>query len=74
MKIYKNTLGVEIAKTMTVGELREKLSEYPVNMPVFGGWEGVKGCVTPEDFYVEEFTKHLASDKKECLIIDVENL
>ena len=59
--------------TMTVRELREKLSEYPDEMPVFGTWEGVNGYITANCFEVEMSHKGCASEAVESLLIDVES-
>jgi hypothetical protein len=73
MKIYTNRWGQEIGQTMTVKELREKLAEYPDDMPVFGGYEGVKGCINPGSFEVAEYTRCRVQDEQPCLMIDVED-
>lgn len=49
--------------TMTVAEVRAKLAEYPDDLPVFGGWEGVWGKIAPDSFAVIEG----------ALVIDVED-
>ena len=56
---------------MTVRELREKLAEFPDEMPVFGGWEGVCGYIKPEEFTVKEYTKAVESEREQCLLIYV---
>jgi hypothetical protein len=57
---------------MTVKELREKLAEYPDDLPVFGGYEGVEGYIRPEAFQVVKCDKGPVQDRQPCLLIDVE--
>ncbi len=57
--------------TMTVGELREKLSGYSDDMPVWAAWEGVLGYVRPQNFVIEQHQKG-SMKKRDCLVIDVE--
>ena len=54
--------------TMTVAELREKLNEYPQDMPVFATWEGVLAPITSEHFATVKPMNDL-----ERLEIDVED-
>lgn len=42
------------AVTMTVAEIKEKLSEYPDDMPVIATWEGVAAWITTDNFSVSE--------------------
>lgn len=49
--------------TMTVRQLRKKLSEYPADMPVLALWEGVHAPFKAENFI----------DKDNRLFIDVED-
>jgi hypothetical protein len=72
MKVFRHALGHLAGETMTVAELREKLNEYPQDMPVFGGWEGVKGYVRQDSFNVERVGKGHPEDECDCLVIDVE--
>ena len=72
MKTFHHKLGHESGNTMTVAELREKLNEYPQDMPVFGTWEGVNGYIRPDDFWVETVHKGDESEACPCLLIDVE--
>lgn len=58
---------------MTVAELREKLAQYPDDMPVFGAWEGVHGYITPGGIGTEEVHKGRASEACFCVTIDVES-
>jgi hypothetical protein len=58
---------------MRVSELREKLKEFPQDMPVFGYWETCAGYIRPESFVVEpRYTKGHQDDAEDCLFIDVE--
>lgn len=72
MKTYHHALGHEAGSTMTVKELREKLAEYPDDMPVFGTWEGVNGWIRADCFSVEVTHKGDASEACPALLIDVE--
>lgn len=56
--------------TMTVAELREKLAEYPDDMPVLFEWEGQRIPAGP--FTVEVFPKREHPDACDCLIIGVD--
>jgi hypothetical protein len=73
MKTFRHALGDVAGQTMTVAELRAKLSEYPDDMPVFGEWEGVHGYITPELMSVETVCKGHKDDECECLLIWVED-
>lgn len=55
-------------ETMTVGELRAKLSEYPDDMPVLTAWEGQS--VSVRNFEVRLFG---ATDRCDTLFIDADN-
>lgn len=67
MKTYYYEDGREIYSTMTVGELRAKLAEFPEDMPVLATWESVR---TP--FLADSFQIGGAPDKSAALIIDVD--
>jgi hypothetical protein len=71
MKTYTAPNGKTIGVTMTVKELREKLAEYPDEMPVFGEWEGVQGYIVPEDFTIEEYCAVVESERELALMIYV---
>lgn len=73
MKTFRYALGHENGKTMTVAELREKLSEYPQDMPVLATWEGIITFFDPRPGYfkVERYGDH-PEDNCECLVIDVD--
>ena len=73
MKTFRYPLGHEAGKTMTVADLKNKLAEYPDDMPVFGEWEGVHGYVIPENFSIENTSKGHPDESCDCLIIDVED-
>jgi hypothetical protein len=63
-----------IGSTMTVSELREKLNEYPQDMPVLATWEGIHTFFAPESFKVERYgggsIHH--EDACDCVVIDVD--
>lgn len=73
MKTFRYELGHVAGQTMTVAELREKLNEFPQDMPVFGLWETCAGYIRPDSFLVEKgYTKGHPDDAEDCLFIDVE--
>jgi len=57
---------------MTVKELKDKLKDYPKDMPVFMTWEGVLAYLT-DDFCVKLVNKGKKSESCSCLIINAEN-
>jgi hypothetical protein len=71
VKTFRYKLGHEAGQTMTVAELCAKLAEYPDDMPVMAGWEGVRAYVRPENFGVERVSKGKPADECDCLVIDV---
>ena len=71
MKTFRYALGHEAGKTMTVAELREKLNEFPQDMPVLATWEGIATFFNPENFMVEQYGDH-QQDACDCLIINVD--
>jgi hypothetical protein len=71
MKTYR--IDRKVRRTMTVGELKKKLDEYPDEMPVFGEWEGVHGIINPDGFETEWPTWWHEEDQCDCLRIDVED-
>jgi hypothetical protein len=73
MKTFRYELGHVAASTMTVAELRAKLDEYPGEMPVFGGWEGVLGPMNPAMFDVRMVDYGQVEDAAQSLVIDVDN-
>ena len=72
MKTFRYPAGHVAGATMTVAELRSRLSDYPDEMPVFGTWETVNGYIRPENFSVETVSKGYVADACSCLLIDVE--
>jgi len=73
MKEFRYAKGHKAGETMTVGELVEALSNYPNDMPVMAGWEGVCAYVDSANFEVVCVDKGHEGDQEECLVIDVEN-
>jgi len=71
MKIFKYELGHIQAATMTVSELREKLNEFPQDMPVFCLWENVAGEIRPDGFVVQRYHAH-HDTACDVLMIDVD--
>jgi hypothetical protein len=57
--------------TMTVAELREKLNDFPQDMPVLATWESVITFFTHDNFKVERYGDH-HEDACDCLVIDVD--
>lgn len=60
-------------RTMTVGQLRDKLAEFNQSMPVYGLWEGCWGIVQDGTRFGGGFSVEVNAAGQECLIIDVEN-
>jgi hypothetical protein len=73
MKTFRHPLGHVRGKTMTVGELREKLCNYPPDMPVLGQWEGTWNNIRPDGFEVLPEDECHPDDRCDVLIIDVED-
>lgn len=71
MKTFHYKLGHKAFHTMTVGELRAKLSEYPDDMPVLATWEGQRMPIE-QHFWIEEFHTGAEADRCDCLVIDVD--
>lgn len=69
MKIIINGTG-QPEETMTVSDLIEQLTTYPIDMPVLVGWEGQITCIEPARFSVEPMS--WSSIKDDCLVIDVD--
>jgi len=59
----------KIGSTMTVKELREKLSQYSDELPVFAEWETCKAYIEPSSFALEEVRKN--NESFPALVIDV---
>ena len=72
MKTFHHKLGHAAGSTMTVKELKDKLKDYPKDMPVFMTWEGVLAYLT-DDFCVKLVNKGKKSESCSCLIINAEN-
>jgi len=70
MKTLKNKYSNTSYKTMTVGELREKLNSYPDDMPVLATWEGLFVQIDSACFSVSKVS-HIRHD---CVVIDVDQL
>lgn len=73
MKEFRYKLGHKAGQTMTVAELKQKLNEYPGDMPVFAEWEGVRAYVEPENFSVKKVGKGHRDDECDGLVIWVEH-
>jgi hypothetical protein len=58
--------------TMTVAELREKLNEFPQDMPVVAQWEGTWNCFDAKNFLVQRSTGWHQDDNCDLLTIDVD--
>jgi hypothetical protein len=71
MKTFRYKLGHEGIQTMTVSELREKLNQFPQDMPVLATWETVITPFRPDRFKVERYGEH-HEDACDCLVIDVD--
>lgn len=71
MKIFRYPAGHKAGQTMTVGELKMRLSEYPDNMPVIAEWEGCHAYIEPEMFEVMSVCKGFKEDQCDGLVIDV---
>jgi hypothetical protein len=61
-----------IGVTMTVAEVREKLAEFPPDMPVIAEWEGTWNYFAPVDFRVERHGKCRSEDDCDCLVVNVD--
>jgi hypothetical protein len=60
-------IDVDGKLTLTAGELRERLNDYPPDTPVFATWEGVMASFKPENMVLEKYSL------VDCVVIDVEN-
>lgn len=72
MKTFRYEDGHVANITMTVGELIEKLTGYPRDMPVLATWENIKTVFDPANFSVESFATGHEEDRAMCLIIGVD--
>lgn len=74
MKTFRYPLGHVDTVTMTVSELREKLNEFPQDMPVIAAWEGTWNSFEPECFKVIRSDHWHQEDNCDVLVIDVDSL
>lgn len=74
MKTFRYPLGHVDMVTMTVSELREKLNEFPQDMPVLAEWEGTWNSFEPECFAAKRSDHWHQDDNCEVLVINVEAL
>lgn len=72
MKTFRYPKGHEDGKTMTVAELREKLNEFPQDMPVVAEWESVWTFFQPERLKVVRAQGWHPDDNCDVLVIDVD--
>jgi hypothetical protein len=72
MKTFRYKKGHSAGSTMTVSELKEKLSGHPDSMPVMCTWEGVNAFVSPDEFEVKVVNKGFDDDAELCVVINVE--
>jgi hypothetical protein len=72
MKTFRYALGHNALTTMTVGELRAKLAQYPDDMPVLGTWEGTSNPFRQDGFNVEHYHCGKIEDECDALMIDVD--
>lgn len=73
MKVFRNAYGHEAGRTVTVGEMKTALDEYPDDMPIMAEWEGVNAYVDPSEFGMELVSKGMDEDEEVCLVMPVEN-
>lgn len=71
MKAFRHEKGHIACLTMTVAEVREKLSMYPDDMPMFAQWEGIRVSIDPINFTVNSTCKGMEEDRCDCLVVDV---
>lgn len=71
MKTY-HIPGLGCMETMTCAELREKLQEYPDDMPAFATWEMVLAPIHPDNFKHKAEGVTIPKHLGKCLIVDVE--
>ncbi len=72
MKSFRYPSGHHCGDTMTVGELRALLAEYPDDMPALVTWEGVYRFIQPDGFEVKDYWGPHPEDFAWCLVIDAE--
>jgi hypothetical protein len=73
VKHFRYKLGHEAGATMTVGELKKALDDYPDEMPVILDWEGVNAFVNSSDWRTGLVHKGEQGDECECLLIWAEH-
>lgn len=61
--------GYEKNPTMTVGELKAKLDQFPDHYPVFATWEGVMAPIQPQNIGVETIQR---TGGVQALVINVD--
>ena len=74
MKTFRYPKGHVLGTTMTVAELREKLNEFPQDMPVIAQWEGTWNFFESSNFDVVRSSEGWSHSEDACdvLIIDVD--
>jgi hypothetical protein len=72
VKTFRYPKGHLRGSTMTVAELREKLNQYPPDMPVIAQWEGTWNMIEYDAFDVEHENYCHPDDMCDCLVIDVD--
>ena len=72
MKTFRYRLGHFAGQTMTVAELRAKLSEHPDDMPVMAYWEGQDAYIGQDCFKVKKVNMGYLDDECDVLSICVD--
>lgn len=65
MKTFYYDHGAVMGATLTVGELKAVLANYPDEMPVLATWEGITTCFHADGVEVGQFFS------EDCLVFDV---
>lgn len=71
MKKFRFESGHVAGNTLTVGEMKKKLEEYPDDMPVLAEWEGCRAYIDPGMFEIALVGKGCKEDECMGLVIDV---
>ena len=71
MKTFRYRLGHIAGQTMTVGELKNALAEYPDDMPVLAEWESCRAYIEKSNFEICVVGKGHHEDECDSLVIDV---
>lgn len=71
MREFRYEKGHTNYRTMTVGELREHLEQYPDDMPVIPTWEGVCVGIKPSDFSVAD-NFHGGKEEDSCSVLQID--